>query len=37
MSKHYGDFFTWIAFIPLEQKTNLNRINKYVKINIFIT
>ena len=25
----------WIAFIPLEQKTNLNRIKDYVKIKIF--
>ena len=35
-SKHYGYFFVGIICIPLEQKTNLNRIKEYVKIKIFI-
>ena len=35
-SKHDFDFFFWSGFIHLEQKTNLNRIKKYVKINICV-
>ena len=34
-SKNNYDFYCFNCFIPLEQKTNLNRIKKYVKINIF--
>ena len=29
-------FIVWIAFIPLDQKTRLNDIKKYVKIKIFV-
>ena len=29
-------FIVWVAFIPLGQKTNLNRIKKYIKIQIFV-
>ena len=29
-------FIVWIAFIPLELKTNFNCIKKYVKIKIFV-
>ena len=36
-SKHHGDFFVSIAFILLQQKTNLNLIKKYLKIKIFVT
>ena len=35
-SKHHGDFFVWIVFILLPQKTNLNLMNKYVKRKIFV-
>ena len=35
-SKNKGDFIVLIAFIPLEQKANLNHIKEYVKINIFV-
>ena len=37
-SKHHGDFYclTFFAFIFLEQKANLNRIKKYVKIKNFV-
>ena len=27
-------FIAWIAFIPLQQKTNFNRIKEYLKINM---
>ena len=37
-SKHQGDFYCLSCphSFPTEKKTNLNRINKYVKIKIFI-
>ena len=35
-SKHYGDFYCLNCFIPLEQKTNLNGMKKYVKIKISV-
>ena len=35
-SKRDGDFCCLIAFIRLEQKTNLNCIKKYLKIKIFV-
>ena len=38
-SKHQGDFYCliFIAFILLQQKENLKRIKRYVKIKIFVT
>ena len=33
-SKHVVTFIAWITFILLEQKINLNRMKRYVKINI---
>ena len=30
-------FIAWIAFIFLQQKTNINRIKEYVNIKIFVT
>ena len=35
-SKNNGDFYCLNVFIPLEQKNNLRRIKKYVKIKIFV-
>ena len=35
-SKHDGDFCSLIVIIRLEQKTNMNLMKKYVKINIFV-
>ena len=29
-------FVVWIVSIPLKQKTNLNRMNNVVKLNIFV-
>ena len=29
-------FIVYIEVIPLQQKTNLNRINKYVKVKVFV-
>ena len=37
MSKHYVVFTVGIAFIPLGKKTNLNRMNEYMSIKIFVT
>ena len=35
-SKHRGDFHCLNCFILSQQKNNLNRIKKYVKIKIFV-
>ena len=32
--KNDGDFYCWNCLIPLEEKTNLRRIKRYVKIKI---
>ena len=37
MSKHNGDFYVSIAFILFQQKTNVNLVKTYGKINIFVT
>ena len=36
LQKYDGDFYSLIVFICLEQKTNLNLIKKYLKIEIFV-
>ena len=36
-SKYNGDFYVSIAFILFQQKTNVNLVKTYGKINIFVT